>query len=131
MAKKSGHKSKAELKTEIARSRDDLATRLNRVRDEMDFPKKIRRSVKREPVPWIVGAIAVGLIITAMVTRKKKVVVDVGRKGTKTKSALLETGFLFGALRIAATLLKPMVMNAVAKKFGTSAPRSRIGPKGF
>jgi len=131
MAKKSGHKSKAELKTEIARSRDDLATRLNRVRDEMDFPKKIRRSVKREPVPWIVGAIAVGLIITAMVTRKKKVVVDVGRKGTKTKSALLETGFLLGALRIAATLLKPMVMNAVAKKFGTSAPRSRIGPKGF
>ncbi|PYK30101.1 MAG: hypothetical protein DME57_08030 [Verrucomicrobia bacterium] len=131
MAKKSGYKSKAELKTEIARSRDDLATRLNRVRDEMDFPKKIRRSVKREPVPWIVGAIAVGLIITAMVTRKKKVVVDVGRKGTKTKSALLETGFLLGALRIAATLLKPMVMNAVAKKFGTSAPRSRIGPKGF
>ena len=131
MAKKSGHKSKAELKTEIARSRDDLATRLNRVRDEMDFPKKIRRSVKREPVPWIVGAIAVGLIITAMVTRKKKVVADVGRKGTKTKSALLETGFLLGALRIAATLLKPMVMNAVAKKFGTSAPRSRIGPKGF
>ena len=131
MAKKSGHKSKAELKTEIARSRDDLATRLNRVRDEMDFPKKIRRSVKREPVPWIVGAIAVGLIITAMVTRRKKVIVDVGRKGTKTKSALLETGFLLGALRIAATLLKPMVMNAVAKKFGTSAPRSRIGPKGF
>ena len=131
MAKKSGNKSKAELKTEIARSRDDLATRLNRVRDEMDFPKKIRRSVKREPVPWIVGAIAVGLIITAMVTRKKKVVVDVGRKGTKTKSALLETGFVLGALRIAATLLKPMVLKFVEQKFGSYAARSRTGPKGF
>jgi hypothetical protein len=131
MAKKSGNKSKAELKTEIARSRDDLATRLNRVRDEMDFPKKIRRSVKREPVPWIVGAIAVGLIITGIVTRNRKVIVDVARKGTKTKSALLETGFVLGALRIAATLLKPMVMKFVERKFGSYAARSRTGPKGF
>jgi hypothetical protein len=131
MAKKSGNKSKAELKTEIARSRDDLATRLNRVRDEMDFPKKIRRSVKREPVPWIVGAIAVGLIITGIVTRNRKVIVDVARKGTKTKSALLETGFVLGALRIAATLLKPMVMKFVEQKFGSYAARSRTGPKGF
>jgi hypothetical protein len=130
MAKKSGNKSKAELKTEIARSRDDLAVRLNRVRDEMDFPRKIRRSIKREPVPWIVGAIAVGLLITGIVTRRKKIVVDASKRGTKTKSALLETGFLLGALRIAATLLKPMVMNAVEKKFGNYAAR-RSGPKGF
>src|SRR5436309_2825287 len=105
MAKESGHKPKAELKTEIARSRDELSMRLSRVREEMDLPKKIRRSVRREPVPWIIGAIAVGLIITGIVTRKKKIVVDATKRGTKTKSALLETGFLLGAFRIAASLL--------------------------
>jgi hypothetical protein len=131
MAKKSGNnKSDAELKEEIARSREDLALRLNRVREEVDLPRKIRRSVRREPVPWIVGAIAVGLLITAVVTRKKKVYVD-AKGGTKFKHPLLEAGFVLGALRIAAGLLKPVVMNFVEKKLGSYSSRGRPGPKGF
>jgi hypothetical protein len=132
MAKKSGNKqSAAELKQQIARSREDITQRLGRVRDEADVSRKIRRSVRREPVPWIIGAIAVGLIITGIVTRNKKVIVDVARKGTKTKSALLETGFLLGALRVAAMLLKPMVVKFVEQKFGHYSTRERSGPKGF
>ena len=128
MAKKSGNnKSDAELKEQIARSREDLALRLNRVREEVDLPRKIRRSIRREPVPWIVGAIAVGLLITAIVTRKKKVYVD-AKGGTKSKHALLEAGFVLGALRIAAGLLKPVVVNFVEKKLGSYR---RPGPKGF
>jgi hypothetical protein len=131
MAKKSGNnKSDAELKEQIARSREDLALRLNRVREEVDLPRKIRRSVRRQPVPWIVGAIAVGLLVTAVVSRKRKVYV--GAKGaTKSKHALLEAGFILGALRIAASLLKPVVMNLVEKKLGSYSGRGRSGPKGF
>ena len=130
MAKKSGNKSDAELKSQIDRSREDLALRLERVREEADLPRKIRRSVRREPVPWIIGAIAVGLLITAVVTRKKKVYVD-AKGGIKSKHALLEAGFVLGALRIAASLLKPVVMNFVEKKFGNHMGRGRSGPKGF
>src|SRR5439155_18960128 len=131
MAKKSGNnKSEAELKEQVARSREELALRLNRVREEVDWPRKIRRSVRREPVPWIVGAVAVGLLVTAMVTRKKKVIVDATRRA-KTKSTLLEAGFILGALRVAATLLKPVVMKFVEKKFGSYAGRGRSGPKDF
>jgi hypothetical protein len=131
MAKKSGNRqSETELKSQIARSREDLALRLNRVREEADIPRKIRQSVRREPVPWIIGAIAVGLIITGIVTRNRKVIVDATRSGTKTKHALLETGFILGALRIAAGLLKPVVMKFVEKKFGHYA-RGRSEPKGF
>src|SRR5689334_22604553 len=118
MAKRSGNKSTAELKGDIARSREDLVRRLDRVRDEIDLPKRIRRSVRREPVPWIIGAIAVGLIITGIVTRKRKVVVDATRRGGKTKSSLLEAGFVLGALRVAATLLKPVVVKFIEEKFG-------------
>lgn len=129
MAKKSRNKqSQAELKQQISRSREDITHRLSRVREEADVPRKIRRSVRREPVPWIIGAIAVGLIITGIVTRKKKVIVDVARKGTKTKSALLETGFLLGALRVAATLFKPVIVKFVKEKFGQYGSRR---PKGF
>jgi len=131
MAKKSRNKSKAELTQQIARSREDVTLRLNRVREEADLPKKIRRSVRREPLPWIVGAIAVGLIITGIVTRKKKVIVDATRRGSKTKSVLLETGFVLGALRIAASLLKPVVMKFVEDKFRGYASRRPPGPKGF
>ena len=131
MAKKSGNnKSDAELREQIARSRDDLALRVNRVREEVDLPRKIRRSVRREPVPWIVGAIAVGLLLTAVVTRKKKVYVD-AKGGTKSKHALLEAGFVLGALRIAAGLLKPVVVNFVEKKLGSYRSRGRPGPKAF
>ena len=130
MAKKPGNKSNAELTQEIARSREDLALRLERVREEVDLPRKIRRSVRQEPVPWIIGAIAVGLLVTAVVTRKKKVYVD-GRGAPKSKHALLEAGFVLGALRIAAGLLKPVVMNFVEKKFGSYSGRGRPGPKGF
>jgi hypothetical protein len=131
MAKKSGNnKSEAELKEEIARSREDLALRLNRVREEVDLPRKIRASVRREPVPWIVGAIAVGLLVTAVVTRKKKVIID-AKGGARSKHALLEAGFVLGALRIAASLLKPVVMNFVEKKLGRYSSRGRPEPKGF
>src|SRR2546423_5439678 len=105
MAKKPGNnKSDAELKEQIARSREDLALRLNRVREEADLPRKIRRSVRREPVPWIVGAIAVGLLVTAVVTRKKKGYVD-AKGRTKSRHAFLEAGFCFGMFWGAAVLL--------------------------
>jgi len=131
MAKKSGNnKSDAELKEQIARSREDLALRLNRVREEVDLPRKIRRSVRREPVPWIVGAIAIGLLVTAVVTRKRKIYVD-AKSGARSKHALLEAGFVLGALRIAASLLKPVIMNLVEKKLGSYSRRGRFGSKGF
>ena len=131
MAKKSGNnKSAAELKEQIARSREDLALKLSRVREEVDLPRKIRRSIRREPVTWIIGAIAVGLLVTAVVTRKKKVYLD-AKGGTKSKHPLLEAGFVLGALRIAASLLKPVVMNFVEKKLGSYSKSGRSGPEGF
>src|SRR5437764_11416647 len=131
MAKKPGNnKSDAELKEQIARSREDLALRLNRVREEADLPRKIRRSVRREPVPWIVGAVAVGLLVTAVITRKRKIVIN-PKYGSKPRSTLLETGFILGALRVAATLLKPVVVKFVEEKFGHYAARGRPGPKVF
>src|SRR6476646_6576055 len=130
MAKKSGNKSNPEMKEDIARSREELALRLSRVREEIDLPRKIRRSVQREPIPWIIGAIAIGLVATAVVTRKKKVIVD-AKGSSKSKNGLLEAGFVLGALRIAAGVLQPVVMNFVEKKLGTYSSRPRAGPKGF
>ncbi|HEV2965280.1 MAG TPA: hypothetical protein VGW97_00100 [Chthoniobacterales bacterium] len=129
MAKKSGSKPTAELREEIERSREAVERRLIRVREEADLPRKIRRSVRREPVPWIVGAIAFALLVTAIVTRKRKVYVT--PKGTgKAGSSLLEAGFLLGVTRIAANLIKPVVVSFIEKQLGSYASRGRSDKKG-
>jgi hypothetical protein len=130
MAKKSGGKSKEDLRQEITHSREDLERRLSRVREEADLPRKIRRSFRREPVPWIIGAVAFGLLVTAMVARKKKVYVT--PKGTgKAGSGLLEAGFLLGVTRIVAGLVKPVVLNFLEKQLGSYTARGRSEKKGF
>ena len=130
MAKKSGSKSAAELREQVARSREDVERRLGRVREESDIPKKIRRSVRREPVPWIVGAIAVGLLVTAVVTRRRKVYVT--PKGiTKSKSSLLEAGFLLGVARILAGFAKPVVVSFLEKQLGSYTSRGSSDKRGF
>ena len=130
MAKKSRGRSKEDLTQEIARSREDLERRLRRVREEADIPRKIRRSVRREPVPWIVGAVAFGLLVTAMLSRKKKIYVTPKGMG-KSKSGLLEAGFLLGVTRIVAGLVKPVVVNFLEKQLGSYAARGRTDKKGF
>jgi hypothetical protein len=130
MAKKSGVKPKAELREEIARSREELERRLVRVREEADVPRKIRRSVRREPVPWIVGAVVFGLLLTAIVARKKKVYVD-AKAGAKFKHPLLEAGFLLGVTRIVAGLVKPVVVSFIEKQLGSYSSRRRSDKKVF
>jgi len=130
MAKKSGTKPKAELREEIARSREELERRLVRVREEADVPRKIRRSVRREPVPWIVGAVVFGLLLTAIVSRRKKVYVT--PKGTaKAGSKFLEAGFLLGVTRIVVGLVKPVVVSFIEKRLGSYSSRGRFDKKGF
>ncbi len=69
---------------------------------------------------WIGAAAVVGTLIVLAPMRKKTVYIDAttGKK-TKGQSKLLETGFLLGALKIAATVLKPTIERFVAKKIGT------------
>ncbi|GEM_PF-382672 len=117
MAKESGRRKSPEaLKWEIAASRQDVARELRSVRDEVDIPLKIRRSLREHTGLWIGAAIAVGVIVMIL-PRKKEVHVDLakGLKG-KPEKKFLEAGFLLGVLRLLAPLLKPMVKNFIAHK---------------
>jgi hypothetical protein len=131
MAKRSRNsQSAAELKEKAARSRELVRRGVIRVREELDFPRKVRRSIRRQPAGWIVGAIAVGLVLTALIGRRKKIYLD-SKTGAKSKNTLLEAGFILGALRVAAGLLKPVIVNLVEKKLGSSADLGRRLGKGF
>ena len=118
----------SELKEEIERSRTRVAREVRGLRYELDFPRKIRRSFRRQPVPWIAAATAVGLVLAFGRLRKKKVYVDAG-SGRKSKSKLLEAGFLLGALKIAATVLKPVIVPFLQRKVSEFSGSARRGRK--
>jgi hypothetical protein len=129
MAEESGQeKSLKEIKQQIAHSRDWLARDVDGLRYELDFPLKIRRSFQRQTVVLIAAAIIIGVAFAVMPTRTREIRINAkGKsKGKQQKEGILGAGLAIGALRLAATLLKPVVVSLIAKKMGgfAGAPRS-------
>jgi hypothetical protein len=116
------------LREEIARSRERLTRDLRGLRYELDFPRKIRRSFQTQTVLWLAAAAAAGLHFTVLPARKKKVYVDQKSAG-KSTGRLLEAGFLVGVLKIAANVLKPVVVSFLKKKVTAFASGSRPSRK--
>src|SRR5437762_11576703 len=121
MAEKSGHnKSIDELTAEIGQSRERVARDLRGLEYEFDFPAKFRRSFREQTVSWLSAAAAVGALIALAPMRKKKIYVD-AKSGRKTKRKLIETGFALGALKIAVTLVRPIIVDLVKNRLADFA----------
>jgi hypothetical protein len=129
MDKNSQHnKSATELIDEIQHSRQRVTRNLASLRDELDLPRKIRRSFRRQPAVWIFAAVAFGLALTAISTRKKRAYVG-AKGGARSKKQLLEASFLLGALKIAATVFKPVIVPFLQQKVSEFSGRSRAVSK--
>jgi hypothetical protein len=116
MAKELGRKkSPNQLKAEIARSRDSVERDFRNLRGELDFPRKIRRSFQRQTGVWIIGVAVVGVLIATQFSRKKKTKIDARGMG-KTEAKVLEAGVALSALKIASTLLRPIIVKFVTGK---------------
>ena len=125
MAEKSGHdKPIDELRVEIARSRERVGRDLRGLHYELDFPAKLRRSFREQTVSWITAAAAVGALIAFAPMRKKKIYID-AKSGRKTRRKLVETGFALGALKIAASLVRPVIVEFVKNRLIGFAGQSR------
>src|SRR5436305_13084668 len=121
MAEKSGHdKPIDELRAEIVRSRERVGRDLRGLHYELDFPAKLRRSFREQTVSWITAAAAVGALIAFAPMRKKKIYVD-AKSGRKTRRKLIETGFALGALKIAVTFVRPIIVDLVKNRLADFA----------
>ena len=103
------------LSEEIARSRDAVSRDVSGLRYELDFPRKLRRSFRSETVLWVAAAVAIGVVISMLPARTKKIYVE-PRIGGKPKNRVLEAGFVLGALKLAATLLRPVIVDLVRSR---------------
>lgn len=118
----------AELRQQVAHSRDRLGRDLEGLRYELDFPLKFRKSFQRHAKVWVSAAVLTGVAATARATSKTKVVYRTfGRKsgeqkkGEEQKKGLLQAGVAMGALKLAATLLRPVAVSFITKKMGSYA----------
>jgi hypothetical protein len=129
MAEKSGrNRSTGELRAEIARSRECVARDLRGLHYELDFSRKFRRSFREQTVSWITAAAAVGTLIVLLPMRKKNIYVDAKRDGKRQKK-FLEAGFILGASKIAASVLRPVIVDFLKNRLTDYAGRSRAARK--
>ena len=125
MAEKPGrNRSTSELTAEIAHSRERVARDLRGLQYELDFPRKLRRSFREQTVSWITAAAAVGTLIVLLPVRKKKIYVA-AKSGGKRQRKFLEAGFVLGASKIAASLLRPVIVDFLKNRLTDYAGRSR------
>lgn len=133
MAEDPRHKeSIAELRQQIAHSRDRLARDLTGLRYETDFPLKFRKSFQRHAGIWISAAVLTGVVMTARFASKQKIVYrsrwggksGEHKKGEEQEKGLLQAGLAVGVLKFVATLLRPVIMSAITKMVGSYAAAS-------
>ncbi len=113
-----------DLKAEIAGSRESVARELSGLRYELDFPAKFRRSFRKQTGSWISAAAAVGALIALAPMRKKKIYLDAGTR-RKANKKLFETGFALAALKIVASMARPVVVEFIRNRLFASESRSR------
>ena len=118
-----------ELRQQIAHSRDRLGRDLDGLRYELDFPLKFRKSFQRNTRTWISALVLTGVVMTARATSRKKVIYASSKsgqqkKGEEQKKGLVMAGLAMGALRFAASMMRPMVISYVTRRFGGHVPPS-------
>jgi len=125
MAEKFGRdRSTSELRAEIGRSRERVARDLRGLHYELNFPGKLRRSFREQTVSWLTAAAAVGTVIVLLPVRKKKIYLD-AKRGGKRQKKFLEAGFILGASKIAASVLRPVIVDFLKNRLTDYAARSR------
>ncbi|PYI75869.1 MAG: hypothetical protein DMF01_06320 [Verrucomicrobia bacterium] len=128
MAEKSGrNKSIDELTAEIAQSREHVTRDLRGLRYEVDFAAKFRRSFREQTISWLTTAAAVGALVALAPMRKKKIYVD-AKSGRRSQKKLVETGVALAVLKIAANMIRPVVVEFLKNRltdFGSQPRRKK------
>ena len=129
MAEEPGHDDSIdELTAAIAHSRERVTRDLRGLHYELDFAGKLRRSFREQTASWLTAATAVGALIAFAPMRKKKIYIN-AKSGEKKKKRLVETGFALGALKIAASLVRPVITEIVKSRVIGSGGQSRSSSK--
>jgi hypothetical protein len=117
---------KTELIAELKAARNRLTVNFRGLRRDLDVPARAKRAFARQPLAWIGGASFLGLIITRLAFRKKRVV-PVRRGNEPLIEKAEKAGLLLGILKLVFDLVRP-ALTTWATKFVTEYASKKMGP---
>ncbi|MCE9611766.1 MAG: hypothetical protein K8R23_16320 [Chthoniobacter sp.] len=123
---------KAELTTELAQARARLTSNFGALRRELDFPGRVKGTVRKHPAVWLGGATLFGMLLSKLPARRKKIVVTTDGKPAKFAATAGRTGLLLGSLKIAFDLARPALAKWAGQRvadYMDGAQRSRRPPE--
>lgn len=113
-----------EIRQEIAASRAAVRQDFHALRDELDFAAKAKRTVARNPVPWLGGAAIFGYLLSGR--KKAKPARAKGRGGDPVEEPakkLTALGVLLAAARLLLPLARPALTDFATRKLADFAGR--------
>lgn len=121
---------KNELIADLATARAELGGYAHALKRDADVGAKLKRSVQANPAGWFGAAAVLGLLLSKVPPRRKKVVVKAPKFRKDEASNAGKAAILLAALKFAFDLGKPFLMRWVKNRFlATDAPWPRGGSR--
>ena len=108
---------KIALAADLARARANLGRNFDALRRDLDVPTHIKRSYLSHKAAYISGASVLGLILSKLPARKKKIYIE--RKSTdsaKEVKAVEKAGFLIVILQFLFKTFRPAITSFAARQ---------------
>lgn len=129
---------KESLIDELARARSRMAAHRAELGHDLDVPTRLKASISSHRGVWLGAAGVLGLLMTQLPFRRKKIVVEPKRSRKKEVERAGVAGLLFGVLRMLVPVVKPMVIAWVSKRMKErasarygSGQRQGVGQRGY
>ncbi len=107
---------KTDLIVALAQARMRIDHSAGRLRETLDVPAQIRRSVSRNMFAWLGGAALIGVVVAKLPRRTKKVFVD--REGKRINAAsVAKGGILLAAAKLAFDAARPLLLKVALERF--------------
>jgi len=115
---------KAELISELAWSRAELARNLHDARNDLDLVAHLKHSVVQRKTAWITGAAVAGWILSRLPGRKKKQPAPKALHVESSRRNAERTGILLAILGALFNLFRPLLTALATRKINEMAARS-------
>ena len=135
---------KRQLALELTRARASISRGAEGVRYGLDFPNRVKESVKGSPVVWVVGAVAAAGLLSLLVPWRRRreepsnVWSDLGTRFGRPRPAAAKVagsgaivGIVLTAARFLLPLVQPAIMSFIKNRVGDyvgGAQKRKSGP---
>jgi len=107
-------------------ARSQMGVSKNDLREDLAVGRKLKAKLRSNPVPWFAGAAVVGLLLSKLGPRRKKIEVKGPKIGKTEAKDMGKAGIAVAVLNFALQLAKPTLLRLIQDRFlGSFGSRNR------